>query len=142
MLQNNIDSFLCGVWWSMHIVCVHVRMYVCVCDCVCTQVGGICAYRGQSKTLDVLLCHFPPTCVRQGLSLHGSFHLCQACWSVSSWDLSVLTTVVAVLLVKTSCQPRDSVFLSQIKHLFINQITYLGVGITLHPETLSCTCQS
>lgn len=40
--------------------------------------------------------------------------------------LSILTTVVTVLLAKTSHQPQDSVFLSQIKCLFINQITYLN----------------
>lgn len=77
----------------MHIVCAHVHMYVCVCDCVCTHV---CAHmeedyahpevRVRHWMLHSITVHL--TCLRQGLSLHGSIHLCQAYWSVSSWVLS------------------------------------------------------
>lgn len=55
--------------------------------------------------------------------------------------LFFLTTVVTALLAETSCQPQDSVFLSQIKCLFINQITYVHFRNHLVP-TNSKLCLS
>lgn len=67
----DVYAYMC-VWCMYVCICVVVvcMMYVCVDECMCMCVCGMCERHTQSSTLGTFLCCSPPNFPRRALSLN------------------------------------------------------------------------